>query len=58
MLLQGYQTLVREMATPTLQSYVTACLQLIKPPASGKPLKVPVAFVDTVALSLSKLVVL
>jgi hypothetical protein len=58
MLLQGYQTLVREMATPTLQSYVTACLQLIKPPASGKPLKVPVAFVDTVACSLSKLVVL
>ncbi|KAK4157983.1 rRNA processing/ribosome biogenesis-domain-containing protein [Chaetomidium leptoderma] len=58
MLLQGYQTLVREMATPTLPSYVTACLQLIKPPASGKPLKVPSAFVDTVASSLSKLVVL
>ncbi|KAK4043226.1 rRNA processing/ribosome biogenesis-domain-containing protein [Parachaetomium inaequale] len=58
MLLQGYQTLVREMVTPTLPSYVTACLQLIKPPASGKPLKVPAAFVDTVVCSLSKLVVL
>ncbi|KAL2019658.1 hypothetical protein VTK56DRAFT_9277 [Thermocarpiscus australiensis] len=58
MLLHGYQTLVREMATPTLPSYVTACLQLIKPPASGRPLKVPAAFVDTVACSLSKLVVL
>ena len=58
MLLQGYQTLVREMATPTLPDFVTACLQLIKPPASGKPLQVPLAFVDTVACSLSKLVVL
>ncbi|KXX76931.1 Pre-rRNA-processing protein rix1 [Madurella mycetomatis] len=58
MLLQGYQTLSREMATPTLPSYVTACLQLIKAPASGRPLKMPAAFIDTVACSLSKLVVL
>ncbi|KAK4123936.1 hypothetical protein N657DRAFT_572649 [Parathielavia appendiculata] len=58
MLLQSFPTLIREMATPTLPSYVSACLQLIKPPASGKPLKVPAAFVDTVACSLSKLVVL
>jgi hypothetical protein len=58
MLLQGYQTLIREMATPTLPSYVTACLQLIKPPASGKSLKAPAAFVDIVACSLAKLVVL
>ncbi|KAH6850296.1 rRNA processing/ribosome biogenesis-domain-containing protein [Chaetomium sp. MPI-CAGE-AT-0009] len=58
MLLQGYQTLVREMVTPTLPSYVTACLQLIKAPASGKPPKVPTSFIDTVACSLSKLVVL
>ncbi|KAK4106762.1 hypothetical protein N658DRAFT_439538, partial [Parathielavia hyrcaniae] len=58
MLLQGYPTLIREMATPTLPSYVLACLQLVKPPASGKPLKVPAAFVDTVACSLSRLVVL
>ncbi|KAK3902358.1 Pre-rRNA-processing protein rix1 [Staphylotrichum tortipilum] len=58
MLLQGYQTLIREMATPTLPSYATACLQLIKTPAPGKPLKMPLSFVDTVACSLSKLVVL
>ncbi|KAK3296080.1 rRNA processing/ribosome biogenesis-domain-containing protein [Chaetomium fimeti] len=57
-LLQGYQTLIREMVTPTLPSYVTACLQLIKAPASGKPPKVPTSFIDTVACSLSKLVVL
>ncbi|KAK0711075.1 rRNA processing/ribosome biogenesis-domain-containing protein [Lasiosphaeris hirsuta] len=58
MLLQVYQTLVRELATPTLPSYVTACLQLVKPPASGKPLKTPMSFVDSVACSLSKLVAL
>lgn len=58
MLLHGYQTLVREMATPTLPSFATACLQLIKPPASGRPLGVPPAFVDTVAGALSRLVVL
>lgn len=46
------------MATPTLPSYVTACLQLIKPPASGRPLKTPAAFIETVARSLSKLMVL
>ncbi|EAQ89152.1 hypothetical protein CHGG_05771 [Chaetomium globosum CBS 148.51] len=57
-LLQGYQTLVREMVTPTLPSYVTACLQLIKAPTSGRPPKVPTSFIDTVACSLSKLVVL
>ncbi|KAL2156026.1 hypothetical protein VTH82DRAFT_770 [Thermothelomyces myriococcoides] len=57
-LLQGYQTLIREMATPTLPDYVSACLRLINPPATGQPLKVPVSFVDTVACSLSKLVVL
>ncbi|KAL2188857.1 hypothetical protein L209DRAFT_248206 [Thermothelomyces heterothallicus CBS 203.75] len=57
-LLQGYQTLVREMATPTLPDFVSACLRLISPPASGKPLKAPAAFIGTVACSLSKLVVL
>ncbi|GAB1320636.1 Pre-rRNA-processing protein RIX1 [Madurella fahalii] len=58
MLIQGYQTLIREMVTTTLPSYVMACLQLIKPTASGRPLKTPAAFIDTVACSLSKLVVL
>ncbi|KOS18576.1 Pre-rRNA-processing protein rix1 [Escovopsis weberi] len=31
LLVQSYQTLVREIATPTLPAYITACLQLIKP---------------------------
>ncbi|KAK0621175.1 rRNA processing/ribosome biogenesis-domain-containing protein [Bombardia bombarda] len=57
-LLQSYQTLVREMVTPTLPSFVTACLQLIKAPASSKPLKTPVSFVDTITCALSKIVTL
>ncbi|KAK4456300.1 Pre-rRNA-processing protein rix1, partial [Podospora aff. communis PSN243] len=55
MLLQRFPTLVREMATPTLPDYVKACLQLIKPPTSGKPLKTPAVFIDTVACSLARL---
>ncbi|KAK3322511.1 rRNA processing/ribosome biogenesis-domain-containing protein [Apodospora peruviana] len=57
-LLQGYQTLVREMATPTLPDYVKACLQLIKPLASGKPLKTPASLIETVICSFSKIVIL
>ncbi|KAK4186538.1 rRNA processing/ribosome biogenesis-domain-containing protein [Podospora australis] len=56
MLLQGYPTLIREMATPTLPSFVTACLSLIKAPASSKAPKAPASFIETVACSLSKLV--
>ncbi|KAK3333115.1 rRNA processing/ribosome biogenesis-domain-containing protein [Cercophora scortea] len=55
-LLQGYQTLIREMATPTLPDHVKACIQLIKAPASGKPLKTPVSLIDTVICSLAKIV--
>ncbi|CAP68984.1 uncharacterized protein PODANS_7_9420 [Podospora anserina S mat+] len=52
MLLQGYPTLIREMATPTLPSFVTACLQLVKSPST------PTSVIETVASSLSKLVML
>ncbi|KAK0709135.1 rRNA processing/ribosome biogenesis-domain-containing protein [Lasiosphaeria miniovina] len=58
MLLQDYPTLVREMATPTLPSFITACLQLVKPPASGKPLRISAAVAETIASALSKLIVL
>ncbi|CCC05932.1 hypothetical protein SMACR_00147 [Sordaria macrospora] len=57
-LLQGYQTLVREMATPTLPSFITSMLNIVKPPASSKAAKVPTSFVDTVAVSLAKIVAL
>ncbi|RCI15406.1 hypothetical protein L249_6612 [Ophiocordyceps polyrhachis-furcata BCC 54312] len=34
-LLQPYPTLIREIATPTIPAFATACLQLIKPTASA-----------------------
>lgn len=55
-LLHGYQTLVREIASPTIPSFVNACLQLIKPPASGQPLKLPTTTVETVVSALATLV--
>lgn len=55
-LLHGYQTLVREIASPTIPSFVNACLQLIKPPASGQPLKLPTTTVETVVTALATIV--
>ena len=48
--------MVREIATPTLPNFVTACLQLIKPPASGKPVKVSASFIDTTICALAQLI--
>lgn len=55
-LLHGYQTLVREIVTPNLKPFVDACLQLIKPPASGQPLGLPSTVVETVVNALATLV--
>lgn len=55
-LLHGYQTLVREIASPTIPSFVNACLQLIKPPASGQPLRLPTATVETVVNALATVI--
>ncbi|CAK7239240.1 MAG: hypothetical protein STHCBS139747_000669 [Sporothrix thermara] len=55
-LLQAYPTLVREMATPTVPTFATACLQLIKPTAPGQPPKAPLGLVETVTRALSALV--
>lgn len=55
-LLHGYQTLVREIASPTIPSFVNACLQLIKPPASGQPLRLPATTVETVISALATIV--
>ncbi|KAM7189252.1 Pre-rRNA-processing protein rix1 [Rhypophila sp. PSN 637] len=57
-LLHGYQTLVREMATPTLPSYVNACIQIIKGSTSGRNGPAPMSVVETVVRSLSKVVTL
>lgn len=55
-LLHGYQTLVREIASPTIPSFVNACLQLIKLPASGQPLSLPTTFVEIVVNALGTLI--
>lgn len=55
-LLHGYQTLVREIVTPTLPSFATACLQLIKAPASGQPLKLATTVIETVVNALTTLI--
>ncbi|KAH8176347.1 rRNA processing/ribosome biogenesis domain-containing protein [Sarocladium implicatum] len=53
-LLQPYQTLVREIATPTIPAYATACIQLIKP--TGSSLPAPITLIETICDSLSILV--
>lgn len=55
-LLHSYQTLTREIATPTVASFVEACLQIIKAPASGKPLRLPTALVETIIHALATLI--
>ncbi|UNI14006.1 hypothetical protein JDV02_000690 [Purpureocillium takamizusanense] len=55
-LVHPYQTLVREIATPTIPAFATACLQLIKPPASGPASTAPLAFVQTVCDAFSTLI--
>lgn len=52
-LLHEYQALVREIATPTLRDFVTACLQILKSPASSKAGQPPVRLVETIANALS-----
>ncbi|OAA58555.1 hypothetical protein SPI_06628 [Niveomyces insectorum RCEF 264] len=55
-LLQAYPTLVREIATPTIQTFASACLQLLRPAALGGPPKVPMHVVETVIRALATLV--
>ncbi|KAJ6446660.1 short-chain dehydrogenase [Purpureocillium lavendulum] len=55
-LVHPYQTLVREIATPNIPAFVTACLQLVKPPAAGSASTAPLAFVETVYDAFSTLI--
>ncbi|OLN83689.1 Pre-rRNA-processing protein rix1 [Colletotrichum chlorophyti] len=55
-LIQGFQTLTREIATPTLPTFFNACLQLIKLPAAGQRLKTPFVVVETVLDAFSTLI--
>ncbi|CAI4218337.1 unnamed protein product [Parascedosporium putredinis] len=54
--LHGYQTLVREIATPTIPGFITACLQLLKSSAPGQPLRAPVAVVETIIGALATVI--
>ncbi|KAF5022805.1 hypothetical protein F66182_5147 [Fusarium sp. NRRL 66182] len=56
MLVRPYQTLVREIATPTVPTFVTACVKLISPPKTGERLQTPLSVVETVCDALSALI--
>ena len=55
-LLQPYQTLVREIATQTIPAFATECLKLIKPLPSGEVRSTPLEVVETVCDALTKLI--
>lgn len=50
-----YQTLVREITTPTLPTFVTSCLNLIAPKSSAKRADVPASLVEVIFCSFAKL---
>ena len=53
--MHAYPTLIREIVTPTLPTFATACLQILKPPASSKTVKAPYSLIETVFESISTL---
>ncbi|KAF5640663.1 hypothetical protein F52700_3814 [Fusarium sp. NRRL 52700] len=53
---QPYQTLVREIATPTIPTFVTACLKLISLPKNGEKLQTPLSVIETICDALSALI--
>ncbi|KAI1823561.1 rRNA processing/ribosome biogenesis-domain-containing protein [Xylaria intraflava] len=57
-LMHDYPTLVREIVTPTLPTFATACLQILKPPVSSKVGKAPYSLLETIFEAVSTLVTL
>ncbi|OTB08581.1 hypothetical protein M426DRAFT_157842 [Hypoxylon sp. CI-4A] len=55
-LMHAYPTLIREIVTPNLPAFATACLQILKPPASSKVGKIPNSLVETIFEALSTLI--
>ncbi|KAF9767459.1 hypothetical protein IL306_015348 [Fusarium sp. DS 682] len=53
---QPYQTLVREIATPTIPTFVTACIKLISSPKNGEKLQTPLSVIETICDALSALI--
>ncbi|RSL48657.1 hypothetical protein CEP53_009462 [Fusarium sp. AF-6] len=54
-LVQPYQTLVREIATPTIPTFITSCLKLIKV-NPGESLQTPLSVVETICDAFSALI--
>ncbi|KAI0834946.1 hypothetical protein F5Y06DRAFT_145718 [Hypoxylon sp. FL0890] len=55
-LMHAYPTLVREIVTPTLTTFASACLQILKPPVSSKAIKIPNSLVETIFEAFSTLI--
>ncbi|KHN99630.1 Armadillo-type fold protein [Metarhizium album ARSEF 1941] len=55
-LVQPYQTLVREIATRTIPTFITACLQLIKPQSTAQVASAPLGIVETICDAFSTLI--
>ncbi|KAI1766358.1 hypothetical protein GGR53DRAFT_486472 [Hypoxylon sp. FL1150] len=55
-LLHAYPTLVREIVTPTLPTFATACLQILKSPVTSKAPKIPLSLVETIFEAFSTIV--
>ncbi|KAI1354478.1 rRNA processing/ribosome biogenesis-domain-containing protein [Xylaria sp. FL0043] len=55
-LMHEYPTLVREIVTPSLSGFVTACLRILKPPASSKIGKAPYSLIETIFEAISTLI--
>ncbi|OHE98737.1 hypothetical protein CORC01_06003 [Colletotrichum orchidophilum] len=55
-LIHSYQTLTREIATPTIPTFFNACIQMIKLPGAGQRLKTPLAVVETVLDAFSAMI--
>lgn len=56
MLIHPYQTLVREIATPTVPAFFTACIALVKSPKAGELTDTPLSVVETICDALAVLV--
>ncbi|PNP37493.1 hypothetical protein TGAMA5MH_10596 [Trichoderma gamsii] len=56
MLVHPYQTLVREVATPTLPAFATACVQLLKQKGEAQFTLAPMNLIETICESFSTLI--
>ncbi|KAI0383103.1 hypothetical protein F5Y04DRAFT_39376 [Hypomontagnella monticulosa] len=55
-LMHAYPTLVREIVTPNLPTFASACLQILKPPASSKAAKAPNGLIETIFEAFSTII--